>query len=779
MAEARVWMSGTLPDQPGPLRRFLPPVPAGVVQEWLSAITPSGSLILDPFGNTPLIAIEAARAGYRVLVAANNPVARFMLDMTANPPQAEELNAALAELSSTVKGSERLPQHISNLYLTECANCGTSIPADAFLWERGANAPYARIYHCSKCSDAGEHPALESDAQRALAHQKRGLTWARALERVAPLNDPDREHAEEALETYLPRAVYALMTLINAIDQLAPSPAATAERLAWISRQRSLIALLLSACDKGNSLWSPAGARSRPRQLSRPGRFIEYNLWKILEESISQWTLQGETESAIPIVMWPQLPPAGGGIAIFEGRIKDLIDQLKTQPVKALVSAIPRPNQAYWSLSALWAGWLWGREASAPFKSVLRRRRYDWAWHTTALCSALQSIETGLSYETPFFTLVSEVEPGFLTALFIAARLSGFDLHSLALRSDANQCQAQWTLKNYPSRAQEAQDDGAANLAVHKLQDIALRATIEHLLARGEPAEILPIHTATLVDLLPEIEQFRGETAQAADLYTTVQNALQKAFLDRVELQRFGGTEGSLEGGKWWLGKVQQRKGAPAGLPLADRVEMEVVRAFQRQPAWTLQALDHRICSKIPGLETPDQSLILSCVGSYAEVDALGNWQLRPGEESRRRRMDLGEMHALLDQIMHKVGLITDTPVFELPANQFGLIYEDSSGKPIYQFQIIVSAVLGEVMQLKPSAQRGAYLLCPGSRSGLIDYKKRNNPLLSHQIDQSWQIIKFRLVRRLVERSFADLEDLERQLAMDPLSNRDPQIQLL
>ena len=774
MVKESVWISGVLPDQAGPLHRFLPLVPGGVIQRWLSATVQSGSLILDPFGSTPFPAIEAARAGYRVLVAANNPVARFLLDMGANPPPENELKAALAELSSAVKGTERLPQHISNLYLTECAQCGSSISADAFLWEKGASTPYARIYTCTKCGDNGEHPALESDAQRAQSFQKQNLTWARALERVAPLNDPDREHAEEALETYLPRAVYALMTLINTIDKLAPSPAATAERSAWIYRQRSLIALLLSACDRGNSLWSPGGTRSRPRQLSRPGRFIEYNLWKVLEEFIPHWSAPASGERPIPVVIWPQLPPPEGGISVFEGRIRDLVEQLKDQPIQAMISAIPRPNQAYWSLSALWAGWLWGREASAPFKSVLRRRRYDWAWHTTALFSALQSIESCLEGDTPFFTLVSEVEAGYLTALFIAATLSRFKLHSLALRAEYSLLQAQWTGHNLDNHPPAPDRQNLSFPTGQQIQEIALKASIKYLGGRAEPSGILGMHTAALIDIHELLATLSLEPNQAAELYTIVQNGLQQTFLNQSELQRFGGSEGSLEGGKWWIGGMQKIKSSEklASLPLTDRVEIAVVRAFQRQQTWEISDLDQQICSEFPGLDTPDSGLIRACVESYANESSPEVWALRAGESTRQRRQDLSEMSELLDQIMERVGLTSRTPPREPPEGQFSMMYGTADGLALYHFHIMVSAILGPVMNFPPSASREAYILCPGSRAILIDYKLRNNPMLNNQIHKSWKFVKFRLLRRIFESMPGDLESLEKQLGLDPLTNR-------
>lgn len=775
MTDARVWISGVLPEQPGPMHRFLPLVPNGVIQEWLSASVQPGSLVLDPFGSTPLPAIEAARAGYRVLVAANNPVARFLLDMAANPPPEAELKAALAELSSAMKGSERLPQHITNLYQTECAKCGANVIAEAFLWERGASSPYARIYTCEKCGDSGEHPALESDAGRARAFQKHNLTWARALERVAPLNDPDREHVEEALEAYLPRAVYALMTLINAIDQLAPSPAATAERAAWINRQRSMIALLLTACDRGNCLWPPGGARPRPRQLSRLGRFVEFNLWKVIVDSTTQWSAEKTGDRPVSLEVWPKLPPAEGGITVFEGRIREFVEQLSDQPIQAMLSAVPRPNQAYWSLSALWSGWLWGREASAPFKSVLRRRRYDWAWHTTALSSALQSIESCLVPNAPFFTLVSEAEPGYLTALFIAAKLSGFYLHSLALRAEASQLEAEWVIQSgTPDRV--SKDFPGSQI----IQDTGLNASLGLLRSRGEPAGILGIFTAALIDTQELIATLSLDPNQAAELYTTVQNALQQAYLSRSELQRFGGSESSLEGGRWWIGKLKATHSSEnQSLPYADRVEMAIVRAFQRQQTWEYNQLDNHLCEEFPGLDTPDASLIRACMESYAEEENPGTWTLRAGESANQRRKDLSEIHRLLDIIMERVGLTARSPVSGLPERQYSLIYETDDGLAKFQFQVMVSAVLGPVMNLEPNRSSKAYIICPGSRAILVDYKRRNNPVLHNQLEQSWKFIKFRLLRRVYESATTDVDALAKQFALDPLSNRDPQMQLL
>src|SRR5690606_14960502 len=117
------------------------------------------------------------------------------------------------------------------------------------------------------------------------------------------------------------------------------------------------------------------------------------NLWLALEEAVESWSSPPERPAPeVALTTWPEPPPARGGICIFEGRIRGLGEAgagTDSRAPDAVLSALPRPNQAFWTLSALWAGWLWGAQETAAFKSVLRRRRYDWSWHSTALNAAL------------------------------------------------------------------------------------------------------------------------------------------------------------------------------------------------------------------------------------------------------------------------------------------------------------------------------------------------------------------------------------------------------
>ena len=99
------------------LNRFLPPLPEGIVSTWLRSNLPQGSWVIDPFGVSPQLALEAAQSGYRILVIAKNPIIQFLLKLHADPPKKAELQTALATLATTRIGTNRLEPYINNQYL--------------------------------------------------------------------------------------------------------------------------------------------------------------------------------------------------------------------------------------------------------------------------------------------------------------------------------------------------------------------------------------------------------------------------------------------------------------------------------------------------------------------------------------------------------------------------------------------------------------------------------------------------------------------------------------
>jgi hypothetical protein len=797
MTESLPFLPGHPPHNLGPLGRYLPPIPDGVVSTWLRRNIAPGSWLLDPFGASPRTAVEAVRAGYRVLVAANNPVARFLLEKTANPPGADSLRAALAELSASYKGSERIEPHIQSLYQTECAQCGQSVIAEAFLWERDAAAPFARIYHCPHCNDSGERPTTLLDIERARRYSSGpagSLHRARALERVAHANDPDRPYAEEALEVYPPRAVYALFTLINKLDQLYPSqPAALNAALptglpaglpaglqAGQERRANLEALLLAAADQANALWPYPTARARPRQLSVPPRYRENNIWLALEEAITSWQpdISGEAKK-IGITTWPEQPPEAGGLCIFEGRFKELSDQLSQVGIKAVLTAIPRPNQAFWTLSALWAGWLWGYEASAPFKSVLRRRRYDWSWHATALHAVLSNLVGLLPADTPIWGLIGESEPGYISAALASAALAGFKLESVAVQAGSSQAQIGWRSVSEPGRASELASTGLDTEA--GLQTITIQSGLQYLEQRGEPADYLSLHSAAL-EAVCQAGVLTG--MPPGEAVSAIQNAFPKAFTYMNGFARYGGSEHSLEVGLWWLRQDPHFSNRKDILPLADRAEIAAVRFLIKSPGCNFQEIETAVCAELPGLMTPDSDLLWAILESYGEKinasesltnpaleEARSSWRLQASDAPQARNADIKAISTVLATIGARLGFQVDE---DMPQN-----WRNSTGDVEYAFYIAASTVFGKILSQPNMPTAKKIVALPGSRSPLAAFKLSANPDLSRHLSNNWQFVKFRHIRRLAEDESLSAANLDDKLRLDPLTKDQPQMSLL
>jgi hypothetical protein len=726
---------GTRPSS-GLLSRFVPPVPEGIAQAWLTEHTSSSDWVLDPFGSSPTFAAEAAATGRRVIVAANNPITRFMIELASDQPDESDFKAALAELAQTRKGDERLEQHILSLYETACANCGRPVSADAFIWDAGTGHIIWRIYTCPHCGDSGERDATAADIERAAQFAASdALHRSRALARVAPPEDPDRTHAEEALQVYLPRAVYALGTLINRLDQLSLPPA----------RVRALHALLLHACDTANALWSYGTDRPRPRSLQLPAAFRENNVWKALETAPAPLSVGMMRRGESVLTTWPDLPPETGGLCIFEGALRDLVPRLEEITLGAAICVFPRPNPAFWTLSALWAGWLWGRESAAPFKSVLRRRRYDWQWHAEALRAALTSLTETLKPDKPFFALLAEAEPAFVSAALAAAGEAGLNLEAVSMRTADDPLQFLW-------RAAEK-----AEVAVSPFDRTVITSALEQLLAaRAEPVTYLHAYVAGSAALaganaLPLSDELGNETAAA----------VQEALADPAFV-RYKARAGS-ESGLWGLADPGEEF-----VTLSDRVEMAVVRFVGAQPGRMRQALEAELYRQFPGLLTPPLGLVGAVLESYSLDE--GGWRLRDEDGSSARRAEAEEILALVERLGQRLE-------YHVLRQDGGPVTWEEDFETVAAFFIQSSSVLERVLRLNKYPPEKTILVIPGGRAGLLAYKLRRDPYLSGRT-QGWRFVKFRHLRQLNETALLSRETWQEQLSADPIEQASGQMLL-
>ena len=557
----RPFLPGRGEPAPLPLSRHLPELSPGMASTWLRDTIPPGSWVLDPIGSTPALALECARAGYRVLVTCNNPILQFIHETLASAPQAEEFQSALAEVAVLRRGSERLDLYLQSLYKTECSNCGQFIPVEAYLWKRDEDQPFSRIYHCPHCGENGERPVTGKDLDQIENLSGDLLSRARALDRIS-LEEGFQAGAKEALQVYSARSLHFLFTLLNKTEGIS-SDMSRRKRLLW--------ALLISAFDAGNKLWPWPSARHHPRQLNVPPQFRENNLWSAMEEAISDWC---SNSTPVTLTHWPELSPSEGGICLFRGRLRTL--QLPPElHLQATLAVFPRPSQAFWTLSAVWSGWLWGRETVIPLRAALERRRYDWQWHANALDSTLQALKLQSSGNMPVFGILPDLAPGFLTAVMVAAKTSGLDLVGMALNGEQETAQILWQTGLNTNK-------GSAG----SLMD-ASRQTIRSLLLQyNQPTPYISLHAGALATILPLTEDMKP-----SQLVDQVQSSISGVFKDVEFLKRYESQAQSYESGLWWLASSNQagESASTNRSTLVDQVEMEIIRHLEKKPGCTFE----------------------------------------------------------------------------------------------------------------------------------------------------------------------------------------------
>ncbi len=760
------YIPGESPQVNGPLARFLPPVPSGISGKWLERSIPPGSWVLDPFGVSPEAALDAADRGYRVLAAVNNPILRLFFRIARIRPRVDQLQSVVAEIGASAKGSERLEPHIRAQYLSTCTSCGREVLPEAFIWDKDVSTPVTKIYTCPSCGDDGERPVSQVDLAVLDRLPSSGLHRARAVERIAAIHDPDRHLVEEMVAYYQARPLYIMLNLVNKLDQLQAG------------RLDLACALLLPVLDQASTLWPWPSSRARPRQMVTPPRYRESNLWLALEKSVEQWKRWLEGVPQVPVTTWPELPPAAGGVCLFEGRLRDfsLLDPeaepgRKTEQLPRFACAmgvLPRPNQAFWTLSALWAGWLWGREAAVSLRSVFHRRRYDWPWLANALHSTLQSLTRLLPDEAPIFGLQAELEAGALTAALSAAALAGYHCQAASLRACDEIAQVTWSrdrVKNLPVMVKGA--------SPRNLELLIQQAAREHIQKVGEPVRYLTLHTAILLSLEEKGKLSETDPGDPADTTNLVQAAIHRTLIESSLFTRLQPSSHSIESGAWWLASSTLPPAASSD-PLADRVEMALVRWIQQHPGAAWEEIDQACCSAFPGVLTPDTDLVRACLDSYGEQQPGFGWKLRQQDLPKTRREELGATRVELLDLGRRLGCtVTKSDEKNLP-----LTWTEQTGGRQLCFFLTASAVIGEVILNCACPPAQSVLVCPGGRAGLIAYKIENNALLKLEIEKGWRFLKFRHLRRLIEDPFLTLDGFIHQLDLDPLTNQDPQLRM-
>ncbi len=713
-----------------PLDRFLPPYYPGMVSNWVNSRAEPGAWILDPFGNDPFAALELARSGYRVLVAANNPIAAFILEVMASAPGVEEIgDAVLALADLRMSEGARLEDYLNAFYQLPCPECGGLAEVTSFVWGEEGPEPVSMQWSCPRCRKNGELPGSAEAYQRLKALPSYTLHRAKALELTASIDDQLRPVMEEVLRFYSPRALILLQILLNKINHPGFS-----------ERQRKLLkALFLTTADQMNQLWTYPLGRNRPRQLIRPPAWQESNLWQAFLRSRSVWQTN---QAPVTLRTWPDLPPQKGGISLFRGRLRELDPQPDPRLMSLVYASLPRRNQAYWNLSGLWAGWLWGKEGPTPLRHSLLRQRYDWTWHSQALVKVLSKLPMLVQKQTPILLQIGELDGLFLIAGILAGQESGLRLLTCASDGEQDTLQCVWAI-----------GANAAGLNAKNLRLAAKEAAQAHLAERGEPASYLSLLTQIVVST----HQQGLLGAQAGKTLNELQEELETCLADTDAFVRFNPGIAP-DTGQYWL-----RQPVIDHAPLAERLETALLEHLRANPSPSASAVRRSANLSCPGLLTPEGELVDAVMSAYADrvPGSQPGWQLRVQEELQTREKDLSEIDSILRILAARLD-------YSIQSSKEALHWVGRTGIVAHSFFPVLTTCVTPLLHLFSRMPGQKYFLIPASRSNLVSYRLKRDPNFQLLCGESWHFVKFRQIRNLQLDALLTRESFAQRVLEDP-----------
>jgi hypothetical protein len=687
------------------LDRFLPPCFENGIDDLLNNYCQPGDMLFDPFGSHPLFPLLAAKQGYTVLVNSHNPIINTMMRTFALSPSVADFNKGLADFSSLKRGEEFLEQHLKSLYETKCPICNEITPATAFLWQKNESAPYKKIISCVRCHNTGEY---DIDAYDISILEKIGtarLHHSRALSSVVDPNHENYAEIEQMLDIFPLRSLYTIINMSNRIKGTMKNP----------QSQQLLTALLINFCDYGNALWDPENANFRPKQINLPSVYKEYNPWLLIGEWIQAWK---QFDSPIPYTIWPEFPDkANGGICLMPFRLKDSIPLIKDLPLKAIIGLVPRPSNAFWTLSAIWSGWIYGKSAVQDMLFAFTRKRYDWKWHANALSAGFKWINQSLADTIPRILQIPELSPGFLSAIYAAAHEADWYPESTTFNSDDQNMFSVWK-----------RDLHRRNVPVNFFENI--QTIIQEI---NEPVPYMYLHHRICLETV--LQPFNHLNTEFHG-FQNIQENIERVLINNPTLKRVNEKTKEKKSGYWWLKSVWTFNNR---LTYSEVLENETFECFQHQEIVNEQEFFQYAAGFFPGSFSPPRELMQDCLQAYGYATKENFWHISEMDQPEKRQEIIRDIVNHLCQLGKELN-------FDVEKTIEKVLWKREN--KIYRFHIIKTGICSPYMPLKESENEITAIIFPGSKSKLVHYRLEHDPRYQQAAEHCY-LIKFRHILRL------------------------------
>jgi hypothetical protein len=276
-------------------------------------------------------------------------------------------------------------------------------------------------------------------------------------------------------------------------------------------------------------------------------------------------------------------------------------------------------------------------------------------------------------------------------------------------------------------------------------EEVMIVCRIQHALREKLPENLLELDENLLDDHLDLIKKVLQDTA----LFTTFKNP-------------------NVAGGnQWWPARTFE----PA-IPLMDRLENSIFSFLQKGEPVSSEQVNQFVCGEYPGLFIPSLEVIQTCLECFAApISGQGDvWQLRQEDETANRAEEISKTINTLKYLGVKLGCLME--------GENPLIWLDRKDQLVNQFFILGNGIFSPIFsQVKPFTAGKSILVFPASRSRWMLYKLRNNAVWQNQLDQGWQLLKMRHLRKIAGQADFNQALWEVQLAADPPA-WDPPVQL-
>ena len=784
-SEARVFARGAREEPWEPLRSFLLPLPVEVVEEFAPVwCGEPGAPILIPFSQSAAALRAASRCG-RVVASDPNPLTALLQGLQVQPPPPQTARRALRALGDRLVKGARLGEVLLRLYETPCPSCGRPLVAEAFLWDRELRRPVQRKIRCAPCGLEGWVRTVPQDAARFAEPEKKGFHYWRVLDLLARRGDALYPAAREFLDLYTPRNLQALDLLATeAASAFARDEDRLLRDVAW--------AMLIGCLDLCSSL-HPAEGLPMPRRLRPARRFLERNVWLVLEEMAAYW--EGLAQAG---------EGRGWGVHLRCGSVGEAFSSLQRGGAPLAILSPPPPHPTFWHLTYFWTCWLWGREAAEKVRPLLHLAGPSWTWYVQALTRALRVVAAYLAETAPLVLWLRQ-DRSLAEAVLLAAASAGFvpvtgavQFREIApLSSGGAEVLALFRRAAAPARGQTDLPQAA-------------REAARDLLARlQEPASFAQLWGAFYWRLLEEgalpdlfaskgalVEMLRGLEGPLREELAALVRAGEAEALGSWEQGRLGLPE---EGEaarpfQFW----RRKRPWEEEFPLTDRVESAVWSALLGRPGQRAADLCREVYSGLGGLCTPPVGWVEECLRSYGQEGEGGRWALRPEDRPERRWQEFLDLLADLRALGQALG-------FRVVENQAHLgrcrtvwgevpspVAAEEAGAALLPLPFVVGWVdegrlqyafaLSWTSSVAPVAVGSAAgpagvrrcLVIPGGRASLLAYRKARAPWLSSLLEQgNWYFIKYRHLRQLAaEPEAVSRARLEQSFGLDPIVER-------